>query len=166
MDQLENVAIAGIFDRFHAGHKQTIKEGLEKGKKLYIFLLASGDQITHPNKTIELVRPYEERLANIKAFVKEIGVEDRVIFADKPLKPGLPPLFGWEIFRDLDELGWIQCQADYEAYKCLGDVFDYIRTVAYRKPPIKYFWIPAVTDEKGERLSASKIRREELLKGD
>jgi cytidyltransferase-like protein len=160
---LKNIAIAGIFDRFHAGHKHSIKLAFEKGEIVHLILVNAGDQYTHPNKLIEMVEPYEERKKKVMDFIKELGVEDRLRFYGAPDALGIAPIFGWTALRDNDELGWIQCKTDETQYEELANTIDYIRVHAYRKAALVWFWVDPVLDEEGNKVSSSVFRRRELL---
>lgn len=154
--------MAGIFDRFHDGHKEAIKEALKLGETVHILFLHTGDEFTHPDKTIELVEPFEIRIEKVKTFVKELDAEKRIKYYGEEKVVGLPPVFGFTVLRDCEELGWVQCSVDQELYQPFAETLDFIRVHAYRKPKVIFYWIPPVVDENGKKISSSKIRRAEL----
>jgi cytidyltransferase-like protein len=160
---VKNIAIVGIFDRFHEGHKYAIKEALNRGETLHILFLHTGDKFTHPDKRVDLVEPFEKRIKNVKDFIKSLEKEDKVKYYGEDGRIGLPPVFGWEVLRDCEDLNWIQCEADKNSYTPFEEVINFIRTHAYGLNPMIPVWIKAVTDENGNKISSSKLRKDEKL---
>jgi len=69
------VAVGGTFDEFHKGHRALLREAFKVGKRVLIGLCT--DEFVKQMKKPHFVAHYEERLKELKAFLKERGWLER-----------------------------------------------------------------------------------------
>ena len=69
------VAVGGTFDEFHKGHRALLMKAFEVGNRVLIGLCSDdfAKKLRKPHK----VAPYDERLRELKSFLKEQGFLDR-----------------------------------------------------------------------------------------
>ena len=75
MKKLENVAVGGTFDQFHRGHQALLKKAFEVGN--HVFIGVCSDDLVKKWGKPHRVATYEERLNNLKSFLRRQGVLDR-----------------------------------------------------------------------------------------
>jgi len=73
--KFEVVAVGGTFDEFHKGHRILLKKAFEVGKRVLIGLCT--DDFVKRMKKPHFVACYEERLKELKDFLKEQGWLER-----------------------------------------------------------------------------------------
>ena len=75
MKQFETVAVGGTFDEFHRGHRALLMKAFEVGERVLIGL--SSDEFARELRKPHEVASYEERLSDLKRFLKRLGLLDR-----------------------------------------------------------------------------------------
>lgn len=73
--KFKTVAVGGTFDEFHMGHRVLLKRAFEVGERVLIGLSSDGfvRKLRKPHETA----PYEQRLEELKAFLRENGFSER-----------------------------------------------------------------------------------------
>jgi len=74
--KFSTVLVGGTFDEFHRGHRALIKKAYESGERVLLGL--SSDQLTRELRKNHRIATYEERLEELRKFLKSEGVLDRV----------------------------------------------------------------------------------------
>jgi pantetheine-phosphate adenylyltransferase len=69
------VLVGGTFDEFHRGHRALILKAFEVGRRVIVGL--SSDQLARELRKNHVVAMYEERLKDLRNFLKKEGVLDR-----------------------------------------------------------------------------------------
>ncbi|MDH5375623.1 MAG: pantetheine-phosphate adenylyltransferase [Candidatus Bathyarchaeota archaeon] len=69
------VAVGGTFDEFHRGHRALLMRAFEVGEQVLIGLSSGGfvKKLSKPHETA----PYEQRLEELKAFLREHSFSER-----------------------------------------------------------------------------------------
>jgi len=75
MKKFKTVAVGGTFDEFHRGHRALLMKAFEVGEKVLIGLCSDRlvENLTKPHVTA----PYNERLKELKEFLREMGFLER-----------------------------------------------------------------------------------------
>jgi len=73
--RFSTVLVGGTFDVFHKGHKELIMKAFEVGERVMIGL--SSDQLARELRKNHDVASYEERLGDLKAFLRREKVFER-----------------------------------------------------------------------------------------
>jgi len=73
--KFNTVLVGGTFDEFHKGHQALIMKAFEVGKRVMIGL--SSDQLARELRKNHEVASYEQRLKDLRNFLKTQGVFDR-----------------------------------------------------------------------------------------
>jgi len=73
--KLSTVLVGGTFDVFHKGHKALIMKAFEVGKRVMLGL--SSDQLARELRKNHDVATYEERLKDLRGFLKRQSVLER-----------------------------------------------------------------------------------------
>ena len=74
MKKFRKVAVGGTFDEFHKGHKILLIKAFEVGENVLIGL-CTDDFVKRMGKP-HVTAPYEERLKELRAFLKKSGLSD------------------------------------------------------------------------------------------
>jgi cytidyltransferase-like protein len=76
MKKFKKVAVGGTFDELHKGHKALLDKAFETGECILIGLTSDEfvSKMSKPHKTA----PYNERLEELKVFLKQEGLNGRV----------------------------------------------------------------------------------------
>jgi len=69
------VLVGGTFDEFHRGHQALIMKAFEVGERVIIGL--SSDQLARELRKNHEIASYEERLEELRSFLRTQGVFDR-----------------------------------------------------------------------------------------
>ena len=142
------VGFAGTFDRVHIGHKTALLKALELGKKV-ILGLTTGELLKRkPEK--DRILPFETRKAEIKRFLEEKGVVDRVRII--PLKDPYGPA------TSSNEIEAIV--ATEETYVRVKEI-NRIR-IRRKLAPVKIVLVSLVVAKNGKPISSSRIRKGEI----
>jgi len=87
--KLEAVAVGGTFDEFHKGHQTLLLKAFEVANRVLIGLCSDefAEKLMKPHE----VATYEERLDDLKKFLREHGVLDRteIVPLNDPYGPTL-----------------------------------------------------------------------------
>jgi len=73
--KFNTVLVGGTFDEFHKGHQALIMKAFEVGERVMIGL--SSDQLARELRKNHEVASYEERLEELRNFLRKQGVFDR-----------------------------------------------------------------------------------------
>jgi len=73
--KLSTVLVGGTFDVFHKGHKVLIMKAFDVGERVMLGL--SSDQLARELRKNHAVATYEERLKDLRAFLKRQSVLER-----------------------------------------------------------------------------------------
>ncbi len=74
--KFSTVLVGGTFDEFHKGHSALIMKACSVGNRVLLGL--SSDQLARELRKTHEVALYEERLEELRKFLKEQGVLDKV----------------------------------------------------------------------------------------
>ena len=87
MTQFRKVAVGGTFDELHRGHKVLLMKAFEIGARVLIGL-CSDEFVRRMGKPHETA-PFEERLADLKAFLANLGVSEKaeILALNDPFGP-------------------------------------------------------------------------------
>ena len=75
MKKFRKVAVGGTFDEFHRGHKVLLVKAFEIGEHVLIGLCT--DKFVEKMGKPHVTAPYEERLEELRAFLKARGLSDK-----------------------------------------------------------------------------------------
>jgi len=73
--KFKTVLVGGTFDEFHKGHRALIIEAFEAGERVIIGL--SSDELARELRKNHGIASYEQRLEELRSFLREQGVFDR-----------------------------------------------------------------------------------------
>ena len=73
--KFSTVLVGGTFDEFHKGHRALIMKAFDVGERVLLGL--SSDQLARELRKNHEISSYEERLAELRKFLREQGVSDR-----------------------------------------------------------------------------------------
>ncbi len=75
MKKFRKVAVGGTFDELHKGHKTLLLKAFEIGERVVIGLCT--DEFVKKMGKPHVTASYEERLKELQAFLKALGLSDR-----------------------------------------------------------------------------------------
>jgi pantetheine-phosphate adenylyltransferase len=75
MKKFRKVAVGGTFDEFHKGHKVLLVKAFEIGEHVLIGLCT--DEFVQKMGKPHTTASYEERLKELRAFLKALGLSDK-----------------------------------------------------------------------------------------
>jgi pantetheine-phosphate adenylyltransferase len=75
MKKFRKVAVGGTFDEFHKGHKVLLVKAFEIGEHVVIGLCT--DEFVEKMGKPHTTASYEERLKELRAFLKALGLSDK-----------------------------------------------------------------------------------------
>ena len=78
MKKFRKVAVGGTFDELHRGHRVLLTKAFEIGERVAIGLCS--DKFVAKMGKPHVTAPYAERLKELEAFLKDLGVSGRVEF--------------------------------------------------------------------------------------
>ncbi|MFX0067856.1 MAG: phosphopantetheine adenylyltransferase [Promethearchaeota archaeon] len=142
------VGFAGTFDRFHAGHKTALLKALELGKKVILGLTT--EELLKGKAEKDRILPFETRKAEIKRFLEEEGVADRVRII--PLKDPYGPATS---SKEIEAI-----VATKESYARVEEI-NRIR-ILRKLAPVKIVLVPLAVAENEKPISSSRIRKGEI----
>jgi pantetheine-phosphate adenylyltransferase len=73
--RLSTVLVGGTFDEFHRGHRALVMKAFEVGERVMIGL--SSDSLARELRKNHEISSYEERLEELRNFLREQGVSER-----------------------------------------------------------------------------------------
>jgi pantetheine-phosphate adenylyltransferase len=74
-NKLGTVLVGGTFDEFHKGHRKLIMTAFEAGERVMIGL--SSDELARELRKKHEIATYEQRLKELRSFLRKQGVLDR-----------------------------------------------------------------------------------------
>ena len=75
MKKFRKVAVGGTFDEFHKGHKVLLIKAFEVGEHVLIGLCT--EEFVKKMGKPHITAPYQERLRELLAFLKKLGLSDK-----------------------------------------------------------------------------------------
>jgi pantetheine-phosphate adenylyltransferase len=75
MKKFRKVAVGGTFDEFHRGHKVLLIKAFEVGEHILIGLCT--DEFVEKMGKPHVTAPYEERLKELRTFLRALGLSDK-----------------------------------------------------------------------------------------
>ncbi|KPV63976.1 MAG: Phosphopantetheine adenylyltransferase [Candidatus Bathyarchaeota archaeon BA2] len=148
MKKLENVAVGGTFDEFHRGHQALLKMAFEAGNHVFIGLCSDDfvKKLGKPHK----IAPYEERLEELKSFLRRQGVLDRAEI--------LPLHDPYGVTVSSNRLDGLVMSRETEARAY--EINEKRRAKGLK--PLKIIVIEMVLAENGVSISTTRIQRKEI----
>ncbi len=73
--KFSTVLVGGTFDEFHKGHRKLIRTAFEAGERVMIGL--SSDDLARELRKNHVIANYEQRLRELRSFLKRRGLLDR-----------------------------------------------------------------------------------------
>jgi pantetheine-phosphate adenylyltransferase len=74
-EKFKTVAVGGTFDEFHKGHRTLLTKAFEVGERVLIGLCS--DKLVESLSKPHITAPYEQRLEELKRFLRERGLLSR-----------------------------------------------------------------------------------------
>jgi cytidyltransferase-like protein len=158
MNKVKNIALGGVFDRFHKGHQESIRKAISLAEKVYILMFDKGDEESHPDKMSVLVMPIEERKQLILSFLERHDKRKITEVTFMPDEFGVKAIFKWNILWTIEDLTLLQAEDDKEIAGRLFGLIDEKRK-EIGLPPTKVIWIKSVKGVSGQKLSSSDMRK-------
>jgi len=150
LSKFRGVAVGGSFDPFHKGHRELLAKAFSIGEKVFVGIVSDNF-----SKRLgkELEDTYDGRVRNIKAFIDENFPESK-----------------YHIGALDDYVGPIVITDSVDAIVVTEETEGNIETVgrlraAKRLRPLSIIRIPYVLDDRGQRISSSRIKRLEIDEG-
>ncbi len=148
--QFRKVAVGGTFDELHKGHRALLCKAFEVGE--YVLVGLTSDEFVAKMHKPHKTAPYDERLADLTAFLEKSGFKGR--FEISPLFTS----YGLTLNRDgLDALVVSQ-----ETVK-VGETINKKRGEV-GLPPLSIVEITLVPAENKKPISTTRIRAQEIDK--
>jgi pantetheine-phosphate adenylyltransferase len=142
------VAVGGTFDEFHKGHRVLLRKAFEVGEHVLIGL--SSDKLVEGLSKPHVTALYEQRLAELRMFLRERGVLDRaeIMMLNDP--------FGVTLSRGSVEALVVSRETEPTAVK--------INEERRRRGmlPLQLIVIDMVPSENHVSISTTRIRRGEI----
>ena len=147
-NRLSWVSVGGTFDVMHKGHWFLLEETFNVGDKAVVGI-TSDDFVASMRKKHD-VESYENRLKEVKEFLKEKGFMDRAEIV--PLTDPFGPTI------DSDEIEGIVVSEETEV---TAEVINKMR-VERGKKPLLIFVITMVLADDGKPISSTRVRKQEV----
>ncbi len=147
-NRLSWVSVGGTFDVMHKGHWFLLEETFNVGDKAIVGI-TSDDFVASLMKKHD-VENYENRLKEVKEFLKEKGFMDRAEIV--PLTDPFGPTI------DSDEIEGIVVSEETEV---TAEVINKMR-VERGKKPLLIFVITMVLADDGKPISSTRVRKQEV----
>ncbi|MEM2105576.1 MAG: phosphopantetheine adenylyltransferase [Candidatus Bathyarchaeia archaeon] len=74
-EKFKTVAVGGTFDEFHKGHRTLLTKAFEVGERVLIGLCS--DKLVESLSKPHITAPYEQRLEELRRFLRERGLLSR-----------------------------------------------------------------------------------------
>ncbi|RLI33480.1 phosphopantetheine adenylyltransferase [Candidatus Bathyarchaeota archaeon] len=142
------VCVGGTFDRLHRGHEALLLRAFEVGEKVVIGV--SSDAFVGRMQKGHEVQPYEERVEEVRRFLREKGLEGRTIFV--PLEDPYGPAVTDEGIEGI--------VVSEETAPVAEEINEIRRQRGMR--PLEVFRIETVLAEDGRPISSTRIRLGEI----
>lgn len=143
-----NVCIGGTFSPFHKGHERLLRETFKRGKKVFIGL--TSDSMARRSRNRQ-VMTFEERAGNLEKVLKDLSEEFNVTYSLREIHDR----FGFAVKEEIDAI-----VVSRETASTVDDI-DRER-IRRGLLPLKRFVLDMVLDEKGERISSTRVVRGEI----
>ena len=147
-NRLSWVSVGGTFDVMHKGHWFLLEETFNVGDKAIVGI--TSDDFVASMKKKHDVESYENRLKDVKEFLKEKGFIDRAEIV--PLTDPFGPTI------DSDEIEGIVVSEETEV---TAEVINKMR-VERGKKPLLIFVITMVLADDGKPISSTRVRKQEV----
>jgi pantetheine-phosphate adenylyltransferase len=147
-NRLKLVSVGGTFDVMHKGHWFLLEETFNVGDQAVVGITT--DEFVASMKKNHKVDTYENRLEDVKEFLKEKGYLDRAIIV--PLYDSYGPTI------ESDEIEGIVVSEETES---TAEVINQKRVNRGRKP-LLIFVITMVLAEDGRPISSTRVRKQEV----
>ena len=147
-NRLSWVSVGGTFDVMHKGHWFLLEETFNVGDKAIVGI--TSDDFVASMKKKHDVENYENRLKDVKEFLKEKGFIDRAEIV--PLTDPFGPTI------DSDEIEGIVVSEETEV---TAEVINKMR-VERGKKPLLIFVITMVLADDGKPISSTRVRKQEV----
>jgi pantetheine-phosphate adenylyltransferase len=148
MTKFRKVAVGGTFDEFHRGHKVLLMKAFEIGEHVLIGLCS--DEFVRKMGKPHITASYEERLKELWAFLKTLGLSDKAEIV--PLNDS----YGITVTDKCIEALVVSEETERIAIK-----INQKRTEA-RLPPLAIVTIKMVPAENYKPISTTRIRQGEI----
>ncbi len=148
MKKFRKVAVGGTFDEFHRGHKVLLMKAFEIGEHVLIGLCT--DEFVEKMGKPHVTPPYEERLKELRAFLKALDLSDRaeIIPLNDP--------YGSTLTDTCIEALVVSEETEKTALKINQ------KRSAARLPPLTIVTIKMVPAENYKPISTTRIREGEI----
>jgi pantetheine-phosphate adenylyltransferase len=146
--RLGTVAVGGTFDELHKGHRALLQKAFKVGEHVLIGLV-SDEFVERLGKTHETA-PFDQRMEELKTFLKDHGFMDRVEII--PLNNA----YGVTLSKDRIEGLVVSRQTEFMA----DDINK--RRVEMRLPPLQVFIVEMVPSQDDWPISTTRIRHGEI----
>lgn len=147
-NRLKLVSVGGTFDVMHKGHWFLLEETFNVGDQAVVGITT--DEFVASMKKTHKVDSYENRLEDVKNFLREKGYLERA-----KIVPLIDP-YGPTI--DSDEIEGIIVSEETEA---TAEVINKMR-VERGKKPLLIFVITMVLADDGKPISSTRVRKQEV----
>jgi len=146
--KFKTVAVGGTFDEFHKGHRTLLMKAFEIGQQVLIGLCS--DEFVRKLGKPHITAPYEQRLEELKAFLREHGFFERAKIL--PLNDA----YGVTLSKGCLEALVVSKETEPTALK--------INEERKRRdlPPLHIIVIDMVPSENHAPISTTRIRRGEI----
>lgn len=150
MSKFRGVAVGGSFDPFHKGHRELLAKAFNIGEKVFVGIV-SDNFSKRLGKDLE--DTYDGRVRKIKAFINENFPESN-----------------YRIGALDDYIGQIVISDNVDAIVVTKETEGNIQSVrrlraAKKLKPLSIIRIPYVLDDRGQRISSSRIKHLEIDEG-
>ena len=150
LSKFRGVAVGGSFDPLHKGHRELLAKAFNIGEKVFVGIVSDNF-----SKRLgkDLDDTYDGRVRKIKAFINENYPESKYIIG------ALDDYIGQIVISD--DVDAIVVTKETE-----GNIQNIRRLRAAKKlKPISIIRIPYVLDDRGQRISSSRIKHLEIDEG-
>ncbi len=145
---VSNICIGGTFSPLHKGHTILLREAFKRGKRVSIGL--TSDKMARRSREREVL-PYYVRLKDLKKVLEELSMEYGVEFSIREIHDRL----GFAVNEGMDSI-----VVSKETEQTVDDI-DIERSRRCLKP-LRRFVIDMVLDEKGDKISSTRVATGEI----
>lgn len=145
---VSNICIGGTFSPLHKGHIILLREAFKRGKKVSIGL--TSDKMARRSREREVL-PYNIRLKDLKKVLEELSMEYGIEFSIREINDRL----GFAVNEGMDSI-----VVSKETEQTVDDI-DIERNRRGLKP-LRRFVIDMVLDEKGNKISSTRVATGEI----
>ena len=146
--RVKAISVGGTFDVMHKGHWLLLEEAFKVADKVMIGI--STDEFAASLKKPHVIDPYNKRLQDVKDFLAERRLLDRVTFF--PLNDPYGPTI---------DNGGLEAIIVSEETEPRAEEINQIR-VSKGKRPLLMFVLKMILAEDGKPISSTRVRRQEV----